>query len=319
MFSVVVCTRNRGDNAVAAARSILALRHLSFELLVMDQSDDEATRCAFAPLLTGEGREPRLRFFHLNRSGKSNALNAARRQARGRLLALTDDDCECAPDWLKHVEETFAQDPDLGCVFGEVLAGPHDPTLHYVSVNHIPAPLTIRTVHEWLRMPGPRHFGIGANMAVRADALDEVGGWDPCLGPGTQFGSGDDHDLAVRLLLRGYGVHFDPKIQVVHHGMRPWRGCAADVERVSSGFGAAFAKYLRCGVVYHGSLRMLVFFLRRAAIRLFKPEKGFAFIRGWTRGFRRGLFHGLDSETRLYIDAAEAGSQEKENFAPVIP
>ena len=224
LFSVVICTRNRGGSAAAAVRSVLAGRHPNFELLVMDQSDDGATRPALSALLTGEGDDPRLHIFPLDRPGKPNALNAARRQARGKFLALTDDDCECAPDWLQQVERIFAGDPALGCVFGEVSAGPHDPAQHYVSVNHIPAPLTIRTVREWLRMPGPRHFGIGANMAVRAAALDEVGGWDPCIGPGAEFGSGDDHDLAVRMLLRGYGVHLCPQARVVHHGARAEAG-----------------------------------------------------------------------------------------------
>ena len=309
LFSVVVCTRNRGGSAVVTARSILAMHHPNFELLVMDQSDDETTRRALSPLLVGEAGDSRLRFFHLNRPGKSSALNAARRQARGRLLALTDDDCECAPDWLLHIERAFDADPSLGCVFGEVVAGPHDAALHYVSVNHVPAPLTIRSVHNWLRMPGPRHFGIGANMAVRADALEDVGGWDPCIGPGAEFGSGDDHDLAVRMLLHGYSVHLCPRARVIHHGLRHRSQCAAEVERISCGFGGAFAKYLRCGVVYCGALRMLTFFLRRAVARLFRSERGFVFIRGWVRGFRRGLSHRLDRGNHLYIGPEEAGDR----------
>lgn len=316
LFSVVICTRNRAASVATAARSVLAVRHASLELLVMDQSDDGATRLALAPLLTGEKEDARLRVISLDRPGKSNALNAARRQARGQFLALTDDDCECAPDWLEAVKGAFTRDPDLGCVFGEVLAGPHDPADSYVPVNHISAPLTLRTVREWLRMPGPRHFGIGANMTVRADALEAVGGWDPCVGPGAEFGSGDDHDLAVRMLQRGYGVHLCPQARVVHHGARRRRGGAADMERVGRGFGAAFAKHLRCGVVYHGSLRMLAFFLRRAFARLFRPEKGFAFLRGWARGFRQGLFHGLAREKCLYIETASEPGRRKGDEAP---
>jgi GT2 family glycosyltransferase len=319
LFSVVVCTRNRGGNVVPTAKSVLASGHPSFELLVIDQSDDDSTHGALSPLLGGEQEDPRLRFFHLARPGKANALNAARRQARGRYLVLTDDDCECEPDWLLHIERAFERDPTLGCVFGEVLAAPHDPSLHYVSVNHIPATLTLRDVREWLKMPGMRNFGIGANMAVRTTALDEVGGWDPCVGPGSEFGSGDDHDLTVRLLLRGHGVCLCPEAQVIHYGLRRWEWCAADVERVGCGFGAVFAKYLRCGVVYRGSLRMLTFFVRRAAVRLFEPQKGLTFLRGWARGFVRGLSHPLDRRNHRYIGVADAESNRYGgNFARVI-
>ncbi|MBV9852856.1 MAG: glycosyltransferase family 2 protein [Armatimonadetes bacterium] len=301
LFSVVICTRNRGASVVPAARSVLATRHPSFELLVVDQSDDASTQEALAPLLSAGGRDPLLRFFHLSRPGKSNALNVALRHARGRFLALTDDDCECDSEWLRHVERAFERDLTLGCVFGEVRAAPHDSAIHSVSINHIPAPLTIRAVRDWLKMPGPRNFGIGAAMVLPAAALDAVGGWDPCIGPGTAFGSGDDHDLVVRLLLHGYGVHLCPEAQVVHHGLRPRQQGAAEVERIGRGFGACFAKYLRCRVVYYGSLRMLAFFLRRAAVRLFKSERGLSFVRGWACGFGRGLFHRLDHAHHLYV------------------
>ena len=156
-------------------------------------------------------------------------------------------------------------------------------------------------------------------MAIRMDALNQVAGWDPCIGPGTEFGSGDDHDLAVRLLLEGYSVCLCPASRVTHYGMRHWKECAADVERISYGFGATFAKYLRCGVIYYGSLRMLTFFLKRVVARLFKPEKGFAFIRGWVRGFGHGLKHQLDHKSLLYRTGPSQDFWRVNNSARVLP
>ena len=58
-------------------------------------------------------------------------------------------------------------------------------------------------------------------MAMRAAALKKIQGWDDCIGPGEKFGSGDDHNIAFRLLCAGYKLHFCPQGRVVHHGVRP--------------------------------------------------------------------------------------------------
>jgi len=319
LFSVVVCTRNRMGNVVPTAVSILATRSANLELIILDQSDDDATRLALDAFLEAAGGDTRLRYFRLSVPGKPNALNKARAVARGRYIVLTDDDCECAPDWLQNIQRAFEEHPEVACVFGEVEAAPHDPAIYYVLTNHIPAPHAIFTLREWIKMPDNRNAGIGANMAVRANALREVGGWDPCVGPGAKFGSGDDHDLTVRLLLRGYGVYFCPDARVVHYGFRALDRGSTDMERVGGGFGAAFAKYLRCGVLYHGSLRMFLFFLARALWRLFRPHKGLAFVRGWVRGFLGGLRHRVDRHSRCFesLEGAEA-QRYGDNFGRVV-
>ena len=113
--SVIVCTRNRGDNARTAAQAILASDYADFELLIMDQSDDDATRDALRPLCEADGR---IRYFRLELPGKPGALNRARLEARGRWLVLTDDDCRPDSDWIRALLAAFEADPKIGIVFG---------------------------------------------------------------------------------------------------------------------------------------------------------------------------------------------------------
>lgn len=305
--SVIVCTRNRGDNALTAARAILASEYSDFELLIMDQSDDDATRRALQPLCAQDGR---LRYFRLELPGKPGALNRARQEARGRWLALTDDDCIPDSKWIGALLTAFEADPKIGVVFGDVRAAPHDNTTGYIPDNPITNAKIIYTAREFLYMPGMIHFGIGANMAVRADAAEAVQGWDPCIGPGAKFGNADDHDMAIRLLMAGYALAFCPEAHTTHDGFRLWSESARDVQHTGYGFGAAFVKHLRCGKVYYGSLRMLRHFGRQIVRHALQGKRplGTAFPRGWLRGFAAALRHPVNKINRTFVkmDAAES-------------
>lgn len=296
--SVVVCTRNRGDNVLPTATSILKQTHADFELLILDQSDDDSTERA----LTTLPPDPRVCHHRLDLPGKPLAQNHALKLITTDLLVFTDDDCEAAPDWLEAICAAFAADPKIGCLFGDVAAASHDSNQGFIPYNHIPQDKTIARVWDFLRMPGLKDFGIGANLAVRRDAIEGMGGFDPCVGPGAKYGYADDHDLAVRMLLAGWKVHFSSKAQIIHFGFREWKHSAEDVRRTGYGFGATFAKYLRCGSIYWGALRMLGYFLAQIAWRgiRFKRPLGVAFPSGFVRGLIAGMRQPLNRATRCF-------------------
>ena len=297
-ISVVVCTRNRGDNVLPTAETILKQSSSDFELLILDQSDDDSTERALVALTA----DPRLRYHRLDLPGKPLALNRALELTHTPYLVITDDDCEVAADWLESLVEAFESDPKVGCIFGDVSAAPHDSDKGFIPVNLLTRDRTISQLWDFLRMPGLVNFGIGANLAVRRDAIDGMGGFDPCVGPGAKYGYADDHDLAVRMLLAGWRVHFSSKARVVHFGFREWKHSAEDVRRTGYGFGATFAKYLRCGKIYYGSLRILAYFFAQIAWRgiRFKRPLGVAFPTGWVHGFRDGMRQPLDKSTHCF-------------------
>jgi GT2 family glycosyltransferase len=296
--SVVVCTRNRGGNLLPTVTSILAQTYGDFELLILDQSDDDSTERALDSLPP----DPRLCYHRLELPGKPLAQNHALKLMTTSLMIVTDDDCEAAPDWLEAICAAFEVDPKVGCLFGDVAAAPHDPDKGFIPYNHIPQDKTIAKLWDFLRMPGLKNFGIGANLAVRRDAMEAMGGFDPCIGPGAKYGYADDHDLAVRMLLAGWHVHFSSRARIVHYGFREWRHNAEDVRRTGFGFGATFAKYLRCGKIYWGSLRMLGYFFAQIMWRAvrFKRPLGVAFPRGYFPGLVAGMRQPLDRSTRCF-------------------
>jgi glycosyltransferase involved in cell wall biosynthesis len=129
--SVCVATRNRGARIAPLLESLRRLDHDSFEVVIVDQSTDDATRQAY---LASVDADPRFSYTATHTVGKSVACNIAVARARGIILAFTDDDCVARSDWLDGIERAFAKDPEVGGIFGGVVAAEYDPRLGHIPV-----------------------------------------------------------------------------------------------------------------------------------------------------------------------------------------
>src|SRR5687768_2258246 len=116
--SVVICTRNRPDLIGAAVSSVLANTYSSFDVLVVDQSDDGRTGDVVRGLAESDSR---LRYMHTSIAGLSRAYNIGVRETQGAVLAFTDDDCVAPPDWVAAVVEAFGEEPGADLLYGQVL------------------------------------------------------------------------------------------------------------------------------------------------------------------------------------------------------
>lgn len=64
------------------------------------------------------------------------ARNLGIHQARGEIVALTDDDCRPEPEWLELIDEQFEKDPNLVCLEGAVRGGrTYNGARKYVGCN----------------------------------------------------------------------------------------------------------------------------------------------------------------------------------------
>jgi GT2 family glycosyltransferase len=308
LVSVFVCTLNRRDNVIPTVASIRKCGYENFELFLLDQSEDDSTEKAMVAAFPD--RDPRVKHVRLARPGKPLALNEGVKQARGRYVLLTDDDCEVAPGWIEAIVAGFRRDPTVGCMYGTVDAAPHDKAAGYVPDRVIDEPKTIRRLSDLLTMPGWGNFGMGANMAVRTDVIQALGGWDACIGPGTKFGSGDDTDLAVRTLRAGHSLHLLPDAHVVHYGFRYWKSARRDLSRIAFGLGAVFAKHARCGALFPGAARPAAYFARQSVAFLMRAQRpaGAVFVASWCRGLWAGMKQPIDRTMSAFIPDSDAAS-----------
>lgn len=303
--SIVVATRNRGATLVPLVESVLAGTFSDFELVIVDQSLDDATEHALAPFLADD----RLRYVRSTQTGLGRARNTGAAVTRAPVIAITDDDCIVPPDWLEAITRPFDEDPRVGVVFCTVCAVPVDAPGHTPQIE-----FTTTTTLTDLRAAcaAARHgLPLGAGMAVRRATFDDVHGFDELLGAGARFGSIEDSDLSWRGLLHGWSTVHSATPVVVHDGFRDLEAMRELVIRDFYGVGGAVAKYVRARKwpVLWFFLSWLVRFgivLPAQDVLAGRRPTGFRRPMMLARGFVDGLRTPFDRATLLYESGALA-------------
>ena len=210
--TVAICTRGRGALIRSTLLSVLAGDVLPAEIVVVDQSDDDSTADAVLALAL---TEPRVRLFRTATRGISHARNIALREARGEVIAFTDDDVVVAVDWLRMVAAEFDAYPDLALLFGTVLPPKtYDWRTEFIPHCHVPTTRPMRW-HDSATLSV-----MGANMSLRWSLSRVIGEFDVSLGAGAAVPTGEDWEYALRALcLRPapLRVHTVDSARVVHH------------------------------------------------------------------------------------------------------
>jgi GT2 family glycosyltransferase len=228
--SVVVPTRNRAHWLPDCIRSLVAQEtSASVEFLIVDNASSDGTP---GVITEWSARDPRVGGVRELKLGRSAALNAGMRIARGRLLLFTDDDVIADPGWIASYVGLFARHPDAELAGGAIFPIPKNlarPSWFsdraLVAIGSIEfageRPLT-ETENVW-----------GANMAARSDLFGQIGTWGEELGvrgenhPRNDRPEGnEDTELQMRLLAAGGSVWYCPGAVIRHRADVPGpRGC----------------------------------------------------------------------------------------------
>jgi GT2 family glycosyltransferase len=296
VISVLVCTRNRPESLLRTVRSLLRPDGESFELLVIDQSDATEGQQALADFAA----DRRMRYVRSRAKGKGAALNEGLRLAKGAVVVCTDDDCEAPAGWVTAMAAVMDAHPTAAVVFCNVLAAPYDRMAGYVPAYERHSDRLLSSVVE---VRGG--LGLGAGMALRRQAVLEFGGVDEAFGPGARFPSGNDWDISLRALLRGWHVYDTANVAVIHHGFRTFAEGRLHSRRDWIAIGALCAKPIRAG--YFGVIPLTLRLFSREALwppihdvlRGRRPI-GLSRIVGFARGFVEGLCTPVERKTLLF-------------------
>ncbi len=206
------------------------------EVLVIDNGSTDNTKQVVAEYTSSEN--PAVRYVWESKPGKSLALNAGIREAKGEILVVIDDDCIPGPGWVRSILNEFESDPDLSLLGGRVeLYDEKDLPQTLLLQNDRIVVRTARQVFE--------PTVIGGNMAFRKAVLTATHGYDPLLGPGAIGMATEDIDIVYRALRKGFKIAYSPEVIIFHnHGRR------TKVEEDKTSFsyafgrGALYAKYI---------------------------------------------------------------------------
>ena len=183
----------------------------AFEVIVVDDCSNDAT-CEVI------GRHPVRLLCTPGNSGPSLARNLGVECARGEILVFVDSDVVVRPDTLARILRTLRRRPRIGGVAG--ISAEECPYDNHLSVyqNHF-----LR--YRYLRMPELIDTPWASLMAVRRDAFEAVGGFDPAMK------TYEDYDLGYRLGSVDAWFYLDRELDFVHYKEFRFRRLFADYLR----------------------------------------------------------------------------------------
>jgi glycosyltransferase involved in cell wall biosynthesis len=224
-ITAILCTYNRCQSLARALDSIAASvlsDSVEWEVLVVDNKSSDRTVAVVEDFCR---RYPgRFRYLFEPQQGKSYALNAGIREARGNILVFVDDDVIVEPEWLHNLTNALYDSQWAGCG-GRIL-----PERGFVPPS-------------WLALNGPCNLvgalcayfdhgdvsgelkdpPFGANMAFRKEMFARYGYFRTDLGPFPNNKIGfEDTEFSRRLMAAGEHLRY-VATAVVYHEVPEYR------------------------------------------------------------------------------------------------
>jgi len=241
MISVIIATHNRSDKLPALLKSIQQLesdRDLAYEIIIVDNNSSDDTHQVVRTYSNNSSFHIKYIFERLQ--GNNYARNRALAEAKGGILAFTDDDCIVDPKWLRQIARKFALEPHLACLGGRVEL--YDKNDRAITIRTWDDEIEVKSAEQLYRLI------IGCNMAIRRNVFDEIGSFDPAFGPGSKIGSGGDSEFLYRAYKKGLIIKYYPDIIVYHnHGRKTEADVKALGKRYVRGRGGFYCKYMLQG------------------------------------------------------------------------
>src|SRR3989338_4248986 len=121
-ISVVIATYNRCESLIKTLQSIAdqtGIDQADYEIIVVDNNSTDRTKEAVESL--AKSFNSRITYLFEPRQGKTFAANRGIEQAKGQIIAMTDDDCVVDRNWLANIWKTFST-KNIDLLAGKVIA-----------------------------------------------------------------------------------------------------------------------------------------------------------------------------------------------------
>lgn len=253
-ITVAVCTRENAAGLMRCLSSLVAQQYPRFDILVVDNAPSTAGTAD----VVAEFRSAAVpvRYALESTPGLSWARNRAIDLASHDVVACIDDDETADQSWLAELALGFLLEPDADVVSGVMLPAELSTAAQvrfeqyggFFKHRGFDAATfssgTASTQSPFFPLPP---FGAGGNMAIRRDAILEVGGFDTALGAGSLSLASEDTRAITDILLSGGTVVYQPSA-VTRHWHRVEH---AALRRQMLGYGAGLTAFYASLVLAH--------------------------------------------------------------------
>jgi len=204
-FSVIIPTYKRKASLWNCLEAIAQLSYPKdrFEVIVVDDSNNHGITSFLLPFYD----QLQLVVLSQKNAGPAAARNNGARNARGRYLVFTDDDCAPASNWLNAFAHRLLQTPDC--------------TITGRTVNALKGNLyseTSQLIIDYLYAfhnidPDDAHFAVSSNIAIPAEGFDAIGGFDISF----ILPAGEDRNFCAKWREYGFRMIYAPEAIVRHY------------------------------------------------------------------------------------------------------
>lgn len=231
-FSLIVGTLNRAVELDNCLKSLQKQEYTNYEIIIIDQSENDETE----KLIKSKSQEM-IKYYHVSYKGLSRARNDGLKKAKGDYICLIDDDAFYRKDFLSTAVKSLDDRTVLsGYIYDTIKKG----AFVKYNVDNNYKKLSLRSIIRTCPSAG---------LVIPMRMIKDVGGFDEQLGVGSDYPSGEETDLLLRGLRRGYTVVFIKDLILKHP--YPIPDCSiqnynANEKRALyyKGLGALFKKHL---------------------------------------------------------------------------
>ncbi len=219
--SIVVCVHNALDDVAECLDSLHRNTASPFELILVDDGSDEATRSFLASFV--ERHAARLVRHDASR-GYTVSANEGLRLAGGELVVLLNSDTVVPRGWLDALLECSAATPQTGIVgpLSNSACWQSVPSMRGWVTNTLSKGVTLEEMSALVRTASRREFPKvtivnGFCLGIRRQVLDRIGLLDEEAFP---VGYGEESDYCVRAARAGFELRIADHCYVYHKKSR---------------------------------------------------------------------------------------------------
>lgn len=236
-FSLVIGTLNRLEAIKSCLQSISEQTYSDYEVIIIDQSEGIETEEYIKTI-----NDNRIIYRHVKFKGLSKARNEALKFATGDFFCLMDDDA--------YYDKNYLEEANKNCDTRVVLSGYIFDTIKntdFVRYRN-------KTQKHQVNLREIMKTCPSAALIIPMELIKECGLFDERFGVGATWGSGEETDLLLRGIEKGFIVKYIPYMRVKHPV--PIKECLnEDIQKkvkYFEGLGALYKKHM-----INGNMRKL--------------------------------------------------------------
>ena len=215
-ISVIVCTYNQSERLIRMLKSLreaVIPHNLSCEFILIDNNSGDDKRFVFEEV--ERYCDSKIRYVFEEKRGISHARNRGIKEAKGEIIAFTDDDVIVDKYWIQNIEKAFKEHGDVACIGGKLL-----PVWEISKPKWLKPDLYVYLAlldygDSVTYMDLPNIWG--ANFAVKSEMFKKYGLFDTNLGriPRKLYGY-EEMEFLQRLQNAGEKILYYP-LSIIYH------------------------------------------------------------------------------------------------------